>query len=302
MQRIKLEVFKSLFEKDLTGNEIDFLLVLSFYQDQRGCVRGVYYKQMMEEAKMSVQAFYDCKNALEKKGVITSVRVHNDYDIWIIGNDFTSYTQEDYAEGRVKYLSTSSVLFRDRNFKALKPKQKLLAMDLLNIQSAGVSNGVQAYRIRRENFIKKYANTVAPDGSIMKGILDITVRTLQKYLKMLKLYFSIGLKEGIYYFTLRKAFGKRAVTGKTEKETAMEQMLTAACRRNKVKAPDPKECAEILKVLTYREKDILKYSINISTVIERMIEVINARIINPKKWSRRLKTSLFVKLLNEETV
>lgn len=301
MQRIKLEVFKSLFEKDLTGNEIDFLLVLSFYQDQKGCVRGVYYKEMMEEARMSVQAFYDCKEGLERKGVITSVRVHNDYDIRIVGNDFTVYTQEDYEEGKVKYLSTSVALFRDRNFKALKPKQKLLAMDLLNIQSAGASNGVQAYRIRRENFIGKYANTTTEDGSTKKGLLDITVRTLQKYLKMLKLYFSIGLKEGIYYFTLRKAFGKRAVTGKTEKETAMEQMLTAACRRNKVKDPDPKERAGILKVLTYREKDILKYSINISTVIERMIGVINERIINQKKWSRRLKTSLFVKLLNEET-
>lgn len=36
MQRIKLNVFKSWFDKNLTGKEIDFLLVLSFYQDKRG--------------------------------------------------------------------------------------------------------------------------------------------------------------------------------------------------------------------------------------------------------------------------
>lgn len=39
MQRIKLNVFKSWFDKNLTGKEIDFLLVLSFYQDKRGVTR-----------------------------------------------------------------------------------------------------------------------------------------------------------------------------------------------------------------------------------------------------------------------
>ena len=55
MQRIKLNVFKSWFDKNLTGKEIDFLLVLSFYQDKRGVTRGVYYKDMMREGKMSAQ-------------------------------------------------------------------------------------------------------------------------------------------------------------------------------------------------------------------------------------------------------
>ena len=64
MQRIKFDVFKSFFEKDLTGKEIDFLIVLSFFQDKRGIVRGVHYKQMMEQAKMSAQSFYDCKESL----------------------------------------------------------------------------------------------------------------------------------------------------------------------------------------------------------------------------------------------
>ena len=35
MQRIKLNVFKSWFDKNLTGKEIDFLLVLSFYPMRR---------------------------------------------------------------------------------------------------------------------------------------------------------------------------------------------------------------------------------------------------------------------------
>lgn len=290
MQRIKLDVFKSWFDKNLTGNEIDFLIVLSFYQNQRGSVDGVHYKQMMRETGMSAQAFYDCKAALEEKGVITAERVHNDYDIVIVGNDFTIYTTADYEEGRVKYLSTAVALFRDRNFKSLKPKQKLLAMDLLNIQMAGAPNGVQSYRVRRENFIRKYVQ-----------LLQVTERTLQKYLKMLKLYFSIGLKDGMYFITLRKAFGKRALTSRTEKAVAMEQVLSAALRRNRIKDPDPKEKAGILKVLEYREKDILRYFINISGMVGDMIEVINVSVLNPKKWKRRVKASLFTKLLNEAT-
>lgn len=67
MQRIKLNVFKSWFDKNLTGKEIDFLLVLSFYQDKRGVTRGVYYKDMMREGKMSAQTFYDCKKSLTEK-------------------------------------------------------------------------------------------------------------------------------------------------------------------------------------------------------------------------------------------
>lgn len=288
MQRIKLDVFQSLFNKNLTGKEIDFLIILSFYQDKRGVVQGMHYKKMMDEAGMSAQSFYDCKSSLMEKGVIQAVGVHNDYDITLVGNDFTIYNDEDYKNGRVKYLSTNCRLFRDCNFRCLKPKQKLLVMALYQIQSAGAPNGVQSYRIGREKFFQKYTQ-----------LLEISRRTLQKYLKMLKLYFSIGLKEGIYYFTIHKNFTKRAETSRTEKEVAMGQILEAACRRNKVNNPDPKERKEILQTLSYREKDLLKYFVDVSGIIRQMVAVINAAVLNPRKWKRRLKSSLFTKLFNE---
>ena len=53
-------------------------------------------------------------------------------------------------------------------------------MDLLNINEAGK---FRTHRIKRENFIKKYANTVAEDGIVEKGLLDINARTLQSYLE-----------------------------------------------------------------------------------------------------------------------
>lgn len=299
MQRIKLDVFKSFFEKDLTGKEIDFLIVLSFYQDIHGTVQGVHYREMMEEAGMSAQSFYDCKASLVQKGVIRSVGVYCDYDITLIGNDFSLYTEEDYQSGNVKYLSTACRLFRDRNFRKLKPKQKLLVMDLYNIQSAGMPNGANTYRIRRENFLKKYADTEHADGTKKRGLLGVTVRTLQKYLKMLRLYFSIALKDGMYYITMRRQFMKRELSRKTEKETVMEHLLKVACRRNQINEPDQAEWNGILNAMGNREKDIR--SVDVSSLVGQMVAVINESVLNPKKWKRRLKTSLFVKLLNEAT-
>ena len=81
VQRIKLEVFKKFFEKNLTGNEIDFLIALTYVQDNRGIARGVFYRDMMAVTGMSTQAFYDCKRSLEEKGVISVQRREQDYDI-----------------------------------------------------------------------------------------------------------------------------------------------------------------------------------------------------------------------------
>lgn len=299
MQRIKLNVFKSWFDKNLTGKEIDFLLVLSFYQDKRGVTRGVYYKDMMREGKMSAQTFYDCKKSLTEKGVISSVEGQDDYDITLIGNDFTIYEKEDYEEGKVKYLSTTYHLFRDPYFRTLKPKQKLLVMDLLNIQMAGRPNGVNTYRIYRENFIKKYANIKQNDGTKSKGLLDITVRTLQKYFKLLKHYFSVSLKNGMYFFTLKSKFAKSGVSHTTENHITTQHLVKAACRRNKIKDPDAKEQEKIEKVLENREKEVLNQFVNISDIVRSMIEAINEKIPDPRKWNRRLKATLFIKKFNE---
>ena len=222
-----------------------------------------------------------------------------DYDITLIGNDFSLYTEEDYQSGNVKYLSTACRLFRDRNFRKLKPKQKLLVMDLYNIQSAGMPNGANTYRIRRENFLKKYADEEHADGTKKRGLLGVTVRTLQKYLKMLRLYFSIALKDGMYYITMRRQFMKRELSRKTEKETVMEHLLKVACRRNQINEPDQAEWNGILNAMGNREKDIR--SVDVSSLVGQMVAVINESVLNPKKWKRRLKTSLFVKLLNEAT-
>ena len=56
MQRIKLDVFHSLFEKELTGNEIDFIIALTHLQNGRGEAFGVHYKEMCEKMDIFLQS------------------------------------------------------------------------------------------------------------------------------------------------------------------------------------------------------------------------------------------------------
>ena len=295
MQRIKLDVFHSLFEKELAGNEIDFIIALTHLQNGRGEAFGVHYKEMCEKMDISVQAFYDCKKSLAQKGIIQVTKGQKDYDIVLCGNDFTSYTDRDYKTGNVPYIRTNQKLFYDVNWKKLKPAQKLLIMDLLNINEAGK---FRTHRIKRENFIKKYANTVAEDGSMERGLLNINARTLQTCLKMLKLYFYVGIKDGMYLITLRKQFSEKVV--QSEHKQTYEYLMKVACRRNKIKQPDQKEYKDILQLLLNYRKRLWESFINPLDIFPKMLLIINDRVLNPKKWIRRLKASLFHKLLREE--
>ena len=168
-------------------------------------------------------------------------------------------------------------------------------MDLLNINEAG---RFRTHRIKRENFIKKYANTVAEDGSMDRGLLNINARTLQTYLKMLKLYFYVGIKDGMYLITLRKQFSEKVV--QSEHKQTYEYLLQVACRRNKIKQPDQKEYKDILQLLLNYRKRLWESFINPLDIFPKMLLVINDRVLNPRKWIRRLKASLFHKLLREE--
>ena len=150
-----------------------------------------------------------------------------------------------------------------------------------------------------KNFIKKYANIKQNDGTKSKGLLDITVRTLQKYFKLLKYYFSVSLKNGMYFFTLKSKFAKSGVNHTTENHITIQHLVKAACRRNKIKDPDAKEQEKIEKVLENREKEVLNQFVNLSDIIRSMIETINEKIPDPRKWNRRLKATLFIKKFNE---
>lgn len=295
MQRIKLDVFRTFFEKNLTSKEIDFVISLSFYQNKKGVVQGITYKQMMDETGMCAQSFYDSLHSLEEKGVIRYFNGKNDYNIEILGNDFTMYSDLDYSSGEVKYINTGCQLFHQRSFRKLKPKQKLLVMDIFNIIMASATNKKHGYMIGTDKFIEKYANTRKNNWH---GKLDISKRTLQKYLKMLRLYFTIFIRKGIYHFILNENMARK--TGKqTEKEQAAEQLVDTACRRNKIKNVEIQEKKDIVKYLTYYENELLHRPAIVDDITKKMLEIINQKIGDVRKWERRIKSSLFKKLFKQ---
>ena len=95
----------------------------------------------------------------------------------------------------------------------------------------------------------------------------------------------------MYFFTLKTEFARSEVRHTTENHITMQHLVKAACRRNKIKDPDVKEQEKIEKVLENREKEVLNRFVNISDVIRSMIETINEKIPDPRKWSRRLKAT-----------
>ena len=48
MQKIKYGVLDKLLRADLSRAEMDFILHISHYQDDTGCVSGIYYRDICE--------------------------------------------------------------------------------------------------------------------------------------------------------------------------------------------------------------------------------------------------------------
>ena len=63
---------------------------------------------------------------------------------------------------------------------------------------------------------------------------------------------------------------------------------------------DEREAADILTVISRYRKEIRDSFCDVVDVFGKMLEVLNANIPNRSKWKRRLKASLYHKLLREE--
>ena len=102
----------------------------------------------------------------------------------------------------------------------------------------------------------------------------------------------------MYYITLRKQFSS-SIT-RTESDEVNRHLLNTACTRNRIKEQDEKEAADILAVISRYRKEIQNSFCDVIDIFEQMIEVMNASIPRRSKGKRRLKASLYHKLLREE--
>lgn len=284
MQKIKIKVLNKMIEKKLTNAEINFIIYISHFQNDKGKIIGIYYKKICTELEISYQTFYDIKKSLVEKGIIfIEKKSYYDWDITILNNDFSS---GNYQEER--YINMSHNIFFDKKFFALKAGEKLLAMQFMQISFSGRGS----YNIGIKNFYKKY-----------EELLGITKRILQNYLSNLKKFFSIGVKDKQYWITpLVKIY--KGMNGKNHKDIAEyeEQAGEVICRREKLDYSQ-KQLQDTTFLLrqywdcfTGKEVDIIEVFLD---AVKESLKKINRYVSKKSKWIRTLQPKLVHKLFKE---
>lgn len=284
--KLKLAFVGRMNKANLTSKAIDLILALAKMQDNKGRVWGVYYLDICKELQISIQTYYDLLAQLCNAGLIRwEKNTRYDRDIWLVGNDF-SY-EGALHEG---YMNIArSFLFSD-GFRKLKARAKLLALDCLRISE---TNHNKSFRIGSEKFFCRY-----------KELLGASVRSLQVYLKELKQFFSVCLKDKMYYIT-PKAETRNRIDG-SEHSRCYEQIVHAACHRERIACEDKDSAEAVLDIcklfdtykfmVTEKARSLADY---ILCAIRDSIVLYNRNVSHKKDWDRALKPKFVHKLLRE---
>ena len=296
MQKLRLTYVKRLIESNITAKEIDFIVYLSHFQSENGTICGVYYKDVCSAMFFSsYQTFYNVLHSLEQKNLIKVVhnKEQGDFDVTFVGND-CSNIEEVMKEG---YINTNKQVFYTRSFQKLKSKEKLLLLHLIKITGANRAS----YRINKDLFYRTYTN-----------LLGVTKRVIRGYLKTLKQFFSIGIKDKLYYITAKVRHFSQKDNKKSEKELELEKKVMVEVRRAKIKEFNQQQVEDTAKLFnTYKESIITLQSGGIierhgacgdkaqayfSWVISETIKLINPPLTKKNKVKRILSPAFANKI------
>lgn len=287
MQRLSIEILKKMFQEKLTRCEVGFMLCASRYQDKAGHIKGLYYKDISDEMGCSYPMFYAAMRSLQAKGFISCEKNDaTDYDITILGNDYqTGAIYKDDRENyqNKPYINTRHDIFYSSDFHKMKAGAQLMAMELMGLTR--LSGG--QYKENARNFLQKYMNR-----------LGVQMRTLRIYLTQLREFFSIGIKNGMYWIRAKKNVYRNG--GNTETENYNEQQIRMTCRRNKIQTGEGSEVQDIRDLIKQYGKQCIAAGRNaLETVQEAVRRSVNPvwgmsaedKVLMPKlvhKWVRKL--------------
>lgn len=289
VQKIGLQLLEKITKKKLTNNEIDVLLHIARYQDNYGCVKGVYYKELCEELNISPQGFYDALKGLQDKEIISYKRGICDYDIVIIGNS-VSYTN-NFTMG---YISLALSIFQDVKFHELKAGAKLLVMHLIRENNIGKVN--TEYKERacsmqrlKDKFLNKFST-----------LFNVSKRTIKAYLESLKPFMAIHMEEDRkYYLTFYQSAISKSVEQASENDVLREQQVKYALRRNRIKN-DTKAKALVRKLSVFT-KDIQKrVNFDFGKVVEYALMETNKTIKSKYNWKCTINLEMIEVMLKRE--
>lgn len=174
--KLSIPNLKNLIE-NCTSTEISLLFHILQYQDEYGIIKGIDYKDIIEEIEIAKSTFYKTLKGLEDKGILEINYMHNNYSMWevqICNNVFRDGNYDDYSKG---YFNVNYSFLHSHCFYDLTKGEKVLAVEL-----------IRAHNRRPKDDIVV---------STIKKITDWTgnsILSVGKFINTLSLYFNISVE------------------------------------------------------------------------------------------------------------
>lgn len=285
---------------NLTSTQIDVLISLVRRSDERyALVRGVYYKDIIKDVRSSFnkktgmrgkscsyQTFYNAIGKLQELGVIRVRKASDlDYDIHICDNEYG--TDPDYR--KENYINFNDDVFYNSAFKNLKAHEKYIFLYLY--QYTFVNGKKNTWKKNKKDFYSE-----------MTEKLGVTAQVIRRYLRQLKLFFSIGTVEGNLYVTRKVVAQKKTVKERTEEDWSIGQCIVSECNRLRV-AYKQKDIEGLLDLLKGKRKHFNNSGTDIALVkllscLKKSVEgyrykerEMNAPLVNKLFCNQILKSS-----------
>ncbi|MCL2052088.1 MAG: hypothetical protein FWG91_10240 [Lachnospiraceae bacterium] len=229
MQKIFKPVLEKMIKEKISGRELKLLLHIARYQDDHGTVTGVNYDAASKAAGICRQSFYDARDGLVKKGIIIVASSHyGDCDITILGNEDLYAAGPADGTAKPSYLSLHHPMFKSAGFGSMKVRAKLIAMMFIIYAGANDKKSKEGskghYKIKPQKFFEQYGE-----------LLDVKMGTLRQYLTELRRFFSIYIKNAVYYIMPKvNAFASsktKSFGSQSDSDLFISNLISVALRR-----------------------------------------------------------------------
>lgn len=252
--KIYKENMKKILDK-CTKKEIDLIIYLGQFQDEKGVIKGIEYKDVLKEVEICKSTFYLLIYSLEKKGIIKINYTHN-YKYWemvILNNEFNNST--DYKKG---YFKLNFAVLHSKAFKQMTKSEKIIVINIINLN------------FNRE-FIKVSFNKIR----LWTGK---SLRSCKKFIETIRNVFNLTIKNGTIIISTFAGFENNT---KSEKDILNRHLITYKLKKGKnpINENDIKDVLILIKQYGKIQKD------KIFDVIESVIDeygMLIPKLINTK--------------------
>lgn len=168
--KISLENLNRIIEK-CTKKEIDLLIYIGQFQDDYGVIKGIDYKDVLNNIYICKSTFYKLLYSLEQKEIlkINFFSEHAYWEVELLNNVFKC--KDDYKKG---YLKLNYEVLHSKEFKNMTKSEKIIIINLLKIND-----------LKKAMIKITYKRLMEWTGKSLRSVKKFVV-TLSKVLKIIK--------------------------------------------------------------------------------------------------------------------